>query len=96
MNKAELIETVASELNEPKAQASRAVDAVLRALAEGVKEDEKVNIANFGTFKIKHRKERQGINPATRQPITIPASSTVGFTPAKSLRDTLNGNARAH
>lgn len=93
MNKAELIETVASKLNEPKASVTRSVDAVLEALAEGVREDEKVALANFGTFKLKHRSERQGINPSTREPITIPASSTVGFTPAKALKETLNGNA---
>ncbi|GAB4515281.1 MAG: DNA-binding protein HU-beta [Phycisphaerales bacterium] len=95
MNKAELIETVASKLNEPKAAATRSVDAVLEALAEGIREDEKVNLANFGTFKLRHRAERQGINPSTRQPITIPASATVGFTPAKAFKQTLNGNGQA-
>lgn len=95
MNKAELIETVASELGESKAGATKAVDAVLGALTRGVNEDEKVSIAGFGTFKIRHRKERQGINPATRAAITIPASISVGFTPAKALKETLNSNGAA-
>lgn len=92
MNKAELIETVATELGESKAHATKAVEAVLEGLARGVREDEKVNIANFGTFKLKHRKERSGINPATREAIVIPATNTMGFTPAKALREQLNRN----
>ena len=96
MNKAELIETVASELGETKVGATKIVDAVLEGIARGVVEDEKVNLANFGTFKIKHRNERPGINPATREPITIPASVTLGFTPAKALRQELNNGAHAN
>ena len=51
--------------------------------------DEKVAIAGFGTFRRKHRKARRAINPATREPMEIPASTTVGFTPSQALRDAL-------
>ncbi len=90
MNKGDLIESVAAELGESKANASRAVEAVLHSITSGVQTDEKVSIAGFGTFKKKHRKERNGINPATKQPITIAASTTVGFTPSQALKEAMN------
>jgi len=89
MNKGDLIEAVAAQLGESKAVATRAVDAVLNGVRDGVREDEKVSIAGFGTFKKKLRKERTGINPSTKEPMTIPASTTIGFTPSQTLRDTL-------
>lgn len=91
MNKGDLIEAVAAQLGESKTVASRAVDAVLGGISEGVQQDEKVSIAGFGTFRRKERKARTGINPATKETIQIPASSTVGFSPSQALKDTLNG-----
>lgn len=90
MNKGDLIESVAAELGESKATASKVVEAVLISISSGVNSDEKVAIAGFGTFKKKFRKERNGINPATKQPITIAASTTVGFTPSQALKETMN------
>ena len=54
-------------------------------LAEG----EKITISGFGTFEIRERAERQGINPRTREPITIAASKSIVFKPGKALKDTL-------
>ncbi|MEO1129056.1 MAG: HU family DNA-binding protein [Planctomycetota bacterium] len=87
MNKGDLIEAVAAHLGESKAVASRALDAVLSSVQDGVREDDKVAIAGFGTFKKKHRKARAGINPVTKEPIDIPASTTIGFTPSQTLKD---------
>lgn len=89
MNKGELIEAVSSHLGESKATASRALDAVLSSLTEGVQRDGKVSIAGFGTFRKKNRKERTAINPATKEPMHIPASATVGFTPSQSLKHSM-------
>ena len=46
-------------------------------------------ISGFGTFEIRERAERQGINPRTREPITIAASKSIVFKPGKALKDTL-------
>lgn len=89
MNKADLVEAVAARLGESKTNANRAVEAVLSGLADGVQRDEKVALAGFGTFRAKDRKARTGINPATKQPIHIPASRTIAFTPSQSLKDRL-------
>lgn len=89
MNKTDLIEAVASQLELSKTDASKAIDAVIDCIAEGVKRDEKVAIAGFGTFSKKTRAARQGINPATREPIQIPASTTCGFKPATALKQAI-------
>ncbi len=89
MNKGDLIESVASSLNESKAQATRIVDAVLGSIGDGVQRDGKVSIVGFGSFEKKHRPARMGRNPATKQPMEIKASNTVGFKPAQALKDML-------
>ena len=50
MNKGDLVEAVAAELNESKAQAARVVDAVLESISQGVQKDGKVSIIGFGSF----------------------------------------------
>ncbi len=89
MNKGDLIEAVASQLGETKAAAGRAVEAVLASIADGVKEHEKVTLAGFGSFEKKHRKARTGVNPSTKEKITIGPSKTVAFKAAQSLREQL-------
>ncbi|MEO0630120.1 MAG: HU family DNA-binding protein [Planctomycetota bacterium] len=89
MNKGELIELVAGELESSKADATKAVEAVMQAIQEGVKTKDKVTITGFGTFQKKHRAERQGINPATKQPMTIAASTTCAFKPATAFKEAI-------
>lgn len=89
MNKGDLIENVATHLNESKAQATRIVDAVLEGISKGVQKDGKVNLVGFGSFERKQRAARKGAHPVTKQPMDIPASTTVGFKPSQSLKDTL-------
>ena len=90
MNKGDLIEAVASQMGESKAAATKVVDIVLDTISNGVEKDDKVAITGFGTFKKKHRKARKGINPATREPIDIPASTSVGFTPSQNFKASLS------
>lgn len=89
MNKGELIELVASELESSKAEATKAVEAVMHAIQNGVKTKDKVTITGFGTFQKKHRAQRQGINPATKQPMTIAASTTCSFKPASAFKEAI-------
>lgn len=89
MNKTDLVEAVASELEMSKADASKAIDAVIACISDGLKRDEKVAIPGFGTFSKKIRAARQGINPATRQPMQIPESTTCGFKPSSVLKEAI-------
>ncbi len=89
MNKADLIEMVAKELDETKAGADRAVSAVLGSIQKGVKKDKACQLIGFGTFTVRKRKARTGRNPQTGESIRIKASRTVAFKPSKSFKDTV-------
>ena len=89
MNKGQLIEQVAAELGDTKASASRAVDAVIGSITNGIKTDASVTIVGFGTFTRKERAARTGRNPSTGEPMQIKASTTVGFKPSQTLKNTL-------
>ncbi|MBQ1936475.1 MAG: HU family DNA-binding protein, partial [Bacteroidales bacterium] len=54
------------------------------------KANDKITLVGFGTFSVAERGERQGINPATQQPITIPAKKSAKFKGGKELTDALN------
>ena len=88
MNKAELVEHIQGEF-ESKAKAERAVNSVIEAVKNGIKQNGKVQLVGFGTFTIKKRKARTGRNPQTGDQIKIKASRTVGFKPGKTLKDPL-------
>lgn len=79
MNKTELVSAVAKQANLTQAQAKAAVDAALDAISNGIKEEGKVALLGFGTFSVNERPAREGINPATKQKIQIPAKKVVKF-----------------
>ena len=89
MTKTDLIAQVAANTEMSKKSAEQAVNAVFEALGKAMTEGEKISISGFGTFEVRERAERQGINPRTREPITIAASRSIVFKPGKSLKDTL-------
>jgi nucleoid DNA-binding protein len=89
VNKADLIDTVAGDLEISKAQAERSVNAVLENIKKGVKNEKLVQLIGFGTFTFKERKARPGRNPQTGETITIQASKSVAFRPGKQFKDML-------
>ncbi len=91
MNKAELIEVVAEAVDGlSKADATRAVDAVLNGINEALQKGDQITLVGFGTFKVKHRAARTGRNPRTGESMEISASNSVGFKAGKALKDALN------
>ena len=91
MNKIELVKAVQENLGGDctKSCAESGVAAVLKAIAEGVKKDGKVQLLGFGTFEVKHRSARMGRNPQTGEQIKIKASKTVGFKASSNLKASL-------
>ena len=89
MNKTELVASVAEATSLSKKDAENAVSAVIASITKSLTEGEKVQIAGFGTFEVRERAERAGINPRTHEAITIPASRSVVFKQGKSLKDVL-------
>ena len=90
MNKGDLIEAVAAGANLSKADASRAVDAVLDGITGALKSGGSVSLVGFGTFSVKSRAARQGRNPRTGETIQIAASKVPGFKAGKALKDAVN------
>ena len=91
MNKSDIVNKVAADTGMSQGALDLAVGKLFKSIADSLASGEDVAIAGFGSFQVKHRKERQGRNPSTGQPMTISASNSVGFKPAKALKDAVNG-----
>jgi DNA-binding protein HU-beta len=87
MNKTELISAVAEKTGMSKKDADNAVNSLINTIIETVSKDEKVQIVGFGTFELRSRSERQGRDPRTNSPITIPASRVPAFKAGKAFKD---------
>ncbi len=79
MNKAELINAIAEESGLSKTDSKKALEAVVSSITKALKEGDKVALVGFGTFQVSERSERTGINPSTKQTITIPAKKVAKF-----------------
>ena len=90
MNKNDLVQAVADEANLSKADAARAVDAVLSSVGKALKQGDTVALVDFGTFQVKERAARTGRNPRTGEEITIAASKNPVFKAGKALKDAVN------
>jgi nucleoid DNA-binding protein len=91
MNRAQLVEKIQKELGKDtsKAAAERALAAVLTSIKAGVKKEKALQLIGFGTFTVKSRKARTGINPKTGDKIKIKASKSVGFKPGADFKKSL-------
>jgi len=87
MNKAELVEEVADQTGLTKKVSREAVDAVISAITDSLAREERVTLVGFGTFQVRQRKARRGVNPQTRETIQIPAKNVPKFRPGKGLKE---------
>ncbi len=90
MNQSELVAHVAQTAGLDKADAARAVDTTLGAIASALKSGDKVSLLGLGVFEINDRPARKGRNPATGASIDIAASKAVKFRPSKVLKDAVS------
>lgn len=90
MNKGELIETVTGSAGLSRADATKAVDAVLDSVTSTLAGGGRVSLVGFGTFSVKARAARMGRNPRTGEAIQIKASNVPGFKAGKALKDAVN------
>lgn len=89
MNKGEFIKSIATKAEFTNKQAEAAYNAFVETVAETLKAGEQVNLVGFGTFAVKERAAREGINPLTKEKISIPASKVPALKFGKSFKDTL-------
>lgn len=87
MTRDELIGKIAEQIKCSKKQAAEMVNAFLDQILEALAEGKKVSFVGFGTFEVKERDERKGINPQTKEAITIPARKVPVFKAGKKLKD---------
>ena len=77
MNKSELVKAVAAQVELPQAEVAKVLDAALEAAVEAVKKGEGLQLVGYASISVVNKAARKGINPATKQAITIPARKVV-------------------
>lgn len=87
MNKSDFIVKVAEKAEIDKKEAEKVVSAVFDTIVETVANGDDIRIVGFGTFESRERKERTGVNPRTKEQITIPASKIPAFKAGKAFKD---------
>lgn len=87
INKTDLIERISNKTGSSKAETQNFVQAFIDTVEGALKNSEDVQITGFGKFYVQNRDAREGINPQTKQKITIPASKVPKFTAGNSLKD---------
>ena len=87
MNKAELVAAVAEKTGFTKKDAEIAVNAFVGSVEEALVKGEKVQLIGFGTFEAKARAARTGINPKTKETITIAATKVPAFKAGQALKN---------
>ncbi len=94
MNKTELVQAIAEKAELTKVQAKAALDATMCAIEGALKAGDKVALIGFGTFQVVKKEARQGINPATKAKIKIPAKKVVKFKAGADLAKKVNAKKK--
>ena len=90
MNKSELVAAVADQAELSKKDAEKALKAFVDVVTDELKKGGKIQLVGFGSFEVTERAAREGINPLTKKPMSIPASKAPKFKAGKALKDTVN------
>lgn len=90
LNKKALADSIAEEFEKTKKESTDIVNFVLEEMTTMLAKGGTVELSGFGKFEVRHRPERPGINPATKERITIKASNSPAFKAAKALKDAVN------
>lgn len=89
MNKGEFIKAIAGKAEITIKEAEKVYAAFLDTVAETLRAGDQVNLAGFGTFAVKERQAREGINPLTKEKISIPATKVPSLKFGKAFKDSL-------
>ena len=90
MNKTELVAAMAEKAELSKKDSEAALKAFIDVVTGELKKGGKVQLVGFGTFEVAKRAAREGINPLTKEPMSIPASKAPKFKAGKALKETVN------
>ncbi len=92
MQKTDFIKAVAEKTGISQKETKQIIDAALDVIAETLAQGEKVTLTGFGTFEVRSRQAREGVNPQTREKIQIPATKTPGFSASSTLKESVKSN----
>lgn len=87
MTKVELVNRIATKADCSKKDAEKVLNAVVDSITEALSEGEKISLVGFGTFDVKERKAKEGINPRSKAKIMIEARKVPTFKAGKALKD---------
>jgi len=90
MNKSELIVAMTEKTGLAKKDTEKALAAFIDTVVETLKKGDKVSLVGFGSFDVRERAARQGMNPKTKETIQIPAANAPRFKAGKAFKDALN------
>ena len=90
MNKTDFVASLAEKAELSKADAGRALDAMVETIGKALKKGDTVTLVGFGTFSVRKRAARKGRNPQTGAEIKIKASKSPAFKAGKALKDAIN------
>lgn len=87
MNKAELVDVIASKTNVTKKEADSILNALTQTIVEAVSSGDKVSLVGFGSFEPRDRQAKEGRNPKTGEKMTIRATRVPAFAAGKLFKD---------
>lgn len=90
MNKQELLSAISEKSGLTKKDSEAALTAFIETVQETLKKGEKVQLIGFGSFEIRERAARTGINPITKKPMEVPAAKVPAFKAGRALKDLVN------
>ncbi|HKV56434.1 MAG TPA: HU family DNA-binding protein [Candidatus Binataceae bacterium] len=86
MTKSQIIESVAEATHQPKSAVAETFQLIFDSIGDAIVSDKRFWVPGFGTFSVRRRRERPGVNPRTNAKMSILAASTIGFRPAPKLK----------
>lgn len=90
MNKTEFVAALKEKTGFTNEQAYKAIDGVFDVITEALEKGDSVTVQSFGTFEVRNRAARTGINPQTKKPIDISASKAPAFKVSYKLKERIN------
>ena len=94
MNRKELIDALATSTGSSKADADRAIGALLDIISDTLKKGESLSLVGFGTFEVRSRAARTGRNPKTGEELKIKAAKVPAFKPGATLKAEVNSGKK--
>ena len=91
LQKTDFIKAVAERTGISQKETKQVIDAALEVISETLSKGDRVTLTGFGTFEVRSRQAREGVNPQTRQKISIPATKTPGFSASSTLKEAVKG-----